>query len=369
MSLDLITDNWIFTQVGHSFANGLVDVQSKAFKVDLKRGKHAQVSVPLAGVQIETLLALLVDIVLRDRLIVDAQYTHHWEEHAHFFKVLRQKELLVYQKFVGLGQDFAEHKTWITQELCATPSLTKLNEENELHILEFDKPKDAYFDTGVSGTAAMLGRSLIAGTHYHPHPLRQRILEQTLFAPERRDVLKELNAHIDSERLRLFAGRAPNGTWTQAQLVLPPVAVDVIEASNSISDLVSTAIQLRDRYKPVREWLLEIQSGVDDGDPKSEAKFKRTLNAISKDLSHEIEHNDGGDISLDIGLGVPSLSIPIAAGKVGKRFGIRATLNKQVYSTRGEKSLLKLLKMFQSPNSKLGREVRTYLQQRFTITQ
>src|SRR5690606_3587827 len=140
------------------------------------------------------------------------------------------------------------------------------------------------------------------------HPLRKRVIEQTILASPSRDAVAEILEWMKGERLRLYETKAANGRQRTAALVLPPIAVEIIEEATDIDRLITTAYQLRGKYAAMREWMRAVQTAIECEDAKELAKYKRTLDAVSKDLSRAIGKSDSGEITLKIGMGWPSIS-------------------------------------------------------------
>jgi hypothetical protein len=343
---------------------GLAHDNASEIVIDRQLNSHSVLDVPEAGVQLEALLGLLVDIVFRDSLVVDSGFVETWSEHETAFAPLLNSGLVRALPFKTHEVRLKEAKRFILDRLCVTPSLRDEQRKNEESWAARKGPANSYMSAVIWGTAGMLGRSHVYEAPYSGHPLRKRIIEQTILASPTRDVVSETVEWMAEERLRLFETKAKDGSQRTATLVLPPVAIEIIEESKDIDQLITVAYQLRDKYAKVRGWMKSIQVAMDNEGPKGIAKYKKTLSAVSKDLDRAMGNTDTGKISLKIGIGWPSISIALGTlDDVVKKFGIRAMLNNQIFSPQGEKSINKLLRMFDEEKSGVGLSAQEYLRQ------
>jgi hypothetical protein len=365
MGSSLIIDNWLLQDIGNCLSSGLGSDSASEVVIDRQHNSHSVLDVPEAGVQLEALLGLLVDIVFRDSLVVDSGFVGTWSEHQTAFAPLLNSGLVRALPFQTHEVRLKEAKRFILDRLCVTPSLRDEQRMNEESWAARKEAANPYMSAVIWGTAGMLGRSHVFEAPYSGHPLRKRIIEQTLLASPSRDVVSETVEWMADERLRLFETKVKDGSQRTATLVLPPVAIEIIEESKDIDQLITNAYQLRDKYAKVREWMKSIQNAMDNEDPKGIAKYKQTLNAVSKDLDRAMGNTETGKVSLKIGIGWPSISIALGTlDDVVKKFGIRAMLNNQIFSPQGEKSINKLLRMFDEEKTSVGLTAQEYLRKK-----
>lgn len=362
MGSSLIIDNWLLQDIGNCLSHGLEPDSASEIAIDRQDNSHSILDVPSAGVQLEALLEFLVDIVFRDSLVVDSGFVESWAEHQTAFAPLLNSGLVRALPFKAHEDRLREAKRFVLDRLCVTPSLREEQRRNEESWAAGKGPANGYMSAVIWGTAGMLGRSHVYEAPYSGHPLRKRVIEQTILASPSRDAVSETLEWVVEERLRLFETKAKDGSQRTATLVLPPVAIEIIEESKDIDQLIPIAYQLRDKYAKVREWMKSIQIAMDTEDPKGITKYKKTLSAVSKDLDRAMGNTEVGKISLKIGIGWPSISIALGTlDDVIKKFGIRAMLNNQIFSPQGEKSIKKLLRMFDEETSGLGLSAQEYL--------
>jgi hypothetical protein len=362
MGNKLIIDNWLLQDIGSCLSDGLSGESSSELVINHSSDCHSFSDVPMAGVQIEALLEFLVDIVLRDSIIVDSAFMDAWSDYENILSLLLNKGLIRGLPLYENEEQLIEPRQYALQQLCVTSTLLEAQQRNEESWAATRSPADQYMSQIIWGTAGMLSRSHVFEAPYSGHPLRKRVIEQTVLGNPQHDAVSETLNWINEERLRLFDIKAANGMQRTAVLVLPPIAIEIIEESNGIGELISIAYQLREKYAPVREWMKLVQKFMDSENPKEIAKYKKILNAVSNDLNRAIGSTDTGSITLKMGFGLPSVSIPVGTlGGVIKKFGMRAILNNQIFTAKGENSVKKLLRMFEEEKSRIGLSVQDYL--------
>jgi hypothetical protein len=360
----LLVDNWLLQDVGNAFEDGLNNEEYDELVIDRAANCHSIRSVPTAGVRIEALLCFLLEIVLRDTLYIDSNFVSAWEESKSHFDSLLRSGLLRAVPFSEHEHLLAEPRSLVVQQLCVTSTLKEEQRKNEESWRVHRRAQNPYMSAVIWGTAGMLSRSHVFEAPYSAHPLRRRVMEQTLKHSMRRDAVADTVSWIANERLRIF--ESPNGGHSngrQALITLPAMVIDIIEEARTAADLIPVAIQLREKYRAMRSWIQTVEEAVEEEDVKALAKYKKTLATVAKDVSRAIGASNSGTVSLKIGIDYPSLSVTLGTlDGVLKKFGIRAILNRCVFTERGEKSLNKLLLMFGVPKeSALVLDVLRYL--------
>jgi hypothetical protein len=358
----LIIDNWLLQDIGGCLSQGLSRESASEIAIHRADDSHTIRDVPEAGVQIEALLGFLVDIVLRDSIVVDSAFTNTWADYKNYYAILLGQGLMRLLPLGEYDERLKESKQYALEQLCVTSTLREAQQKNERSWAARKEAENPYMSNVIWGTAGMLSRSHVFEAPYSGHPLRKRVIEQTVLASPSRDAVAEILEWMSGERLHLYETKVTKGLQRTAALVLPPIAVEIIEESTDIVGLITTAYQLRDKYAGMREWMRSIQTAIECENPTEMAKYKKTLEAVSKDLNRAMGKNDTGKITLKIGMGWPSISILVGTfDDVMKKFGMRAMLNDQIFTGHGEKSVKKLLRMFGEEKSKIGLSVQQYL--------
>ncbi len=362
MASALIIDNWLLQDIGGCLSQGLSRESASEIAIYRADDSHSIRDVPEAGVQIEALLGFLVDIVLRDSIVVDSAFNNTWSDSASHFAMLLSQGIVRPLPLGAYDERLRESKRYALEQLCVTTTLREAQQKNEQSWAARKTAENPYMSAVIWGTAGMLSRSHVFEAPYSGHPLRKRLIEQTVLATPARDAMAEILEWMNDERLRLYETKVTKGQQRTAALVLPPIAVEIIEGSTDIDGLVTTAYQLRDKYAAMREWMRTVQTAIECENAKEIAKHKKTLDAVSKDLDRAMGTNDSGKITLKIGIGWPSISINVGnLDGVMKKFGLRAMLNNQIFTGQGEKSVKKLLRMFGEEKTGIGMSVQQYL--------
>lgn len=358
----VILDNWALQDIGDCLARGLQSSDTTEISIDVGRDSHTFRSVPHAGLQIEALIDLLIDVVLQDAIYVDSAFTSAWQDTGAFFAPLLSPGLLRPMPFLEQEIALDLPRRALVESLCMTSSLRKVQRENEESWRIHRKAANQYMSALVWGAAGMLSRSHVFEAQYHGYPARKRLLEQASFISPHRDAARELVDWVDSERLRIFQAQSGFGTARRATVVLPPIAVEIIDEAREPSELIGIAYQKRDKYRNIREWLKEIQLGLDTDQAAPAAKFTKTLAAISRDLDARLGARDDFPVSIELTYGYPTVSvdIPVMSG-IRKRFGVSAVLNRMLLADRGSKALKRLLQLFGEGGSAVELAVIGYL--------
>ena len=362
MSTALMTDNWLLQNVASCLKEGLDEGRADVLVIDQPRDTHECKDVCSAGMQLESLLSFLGDIIFRDEILVDQKFGDGWLLHEELFSELLDSGLLRRVDFLAHEDRLAGPRREIASVLCVTSTLKGIHSKNEIGWTERHQVVDRYISQVLWGGAGMLSRSHVFEVAYSGHPTRRRLFEQVLDPVSRRDIVQETMNWVVSQRLRLFQSHTEVAKFTSVNIALPLVAIEIINEASDLSQLIPVAIQMREKYRKLRDWLKAIQMAVDVDDVKSIIKYKKTLSAVGRDLDRAL--GDSEDRSLSVNVGLTGLTL---GGKVLnidnalKRFGARAMLGRHVFAPQGTVALNKLLRMFDHEKSGLGIQVLDYL--------
>ncbi|TGL64887.1 hypothetical protein [Leptospira sarikeiensis] len=336
-------DNWTFESIFDLYSNGLDFSNVKELKINKETNSYDWSEICAACIQIESLFSLINEFILREKIFYDLKFSEGWNSFENLDSL--DGDLLVSVDIPTYNPEVADFRNEALKLLCATDLMKKHQEEN---LDGFRKNKEAphsYFSQVVWGTAGNLGRSSLLGAHYVAHPIRASLLEQISFFKPQNDINSEIQEWIDEERLKVFSSLTPVGRMNHFELILPPLVGEVLESSNKLSEIIPAAMECREKYKKIREWIGEYQIATESENPTQISKFKKTLYTVSQDLEKMRKPGELGDTKVGmsfISLNLPSPKLP----DIRKYWGIRSALNKLLLNTKGEKALLKLLKWF-----------------------
>lgn len=209
------------------------------------------------------------------------------------------------------------------------------------------------------GTVGYLARAHSERLVYSGHPLRSRVLSQTVFRLEP-DAVAHTHEWVRAQRVRLIESLLPARGSRVANFILPPVAVEVVEASSSISQLVSIALQMRNAFAPLRSWLSRFQKAIEDEDPRSLMMHNRDLSAVADAITAMKNSGQYGTTDLEMRVnwieqGAPTARPPSA----------RALLGHLTLAPSGKSTLKKLLRLMGEERSSLGQATLEYLTQHY----
>jgi hypothetical protein len=161
-----------------------------------------------------------------------------------------------------------------------------------------------------------------------------------------------------------FRGREIYGSV--GHVSVPPIAVRAIEESDNIAQLIPAAINLRDRYKGLREWLGRYQDAIDIENEKDQLTHEKLLLDLAQSLKVTYGADKSGETGVSISTAFFNLDIPQSLlDKVRNSFGVRSTLCKLLMAPRGQQALKKLLSMLGEGKSLLGSNVLQELRSRY----
>jgi hypothetical protein len=343
-------DNWLLQDVSLTLNNGLSTEMTSQIIIDHKKNNYSYGQLPKAAVQIECIINFLVDLVTRDNLIFDKEYSYVWNNFPELMNLNKEGIISPYE-VDATSDSFLEGRKFALSNICVNEEMKKTQKMNEDAWESKGETDDPLFSQTIWGTAGNLSRSNLLSAPYSPHPIRKMVLQQTLFKESKPDVVKTTSDWINSERVRIFSEVRPDITFNAAQVILQPIAVEIIESCTDVKDLFSVALQMRKRYKRLRKFLGDYQAAIDSEEPKAIMKCKKTIGEV-----HEIVASNNsakfGSTSISIGIGFVSVGLPLP--KFAHRFGIRATLQKIIFQDKGEATLKKLLSMLDMKNAVLS---------------
>ncbi|MGD2117920.1 MAG: hypothetical protein PVG66_06160 [Chromatiales bacterium] len=139
---------------------------------------------------------------------------------------------------------------------------------------------------------------------------------------------------------------------------MPPLPIKIIQESNSINDLIAVALQIREEYQELRNWLGCYQQALSDGTYMDISKFQKILHSISQYVDSKMGALDPNAPTFTAGIGVLKIAKkghPI--NHIKNQFGVRSMINNIIFSKTGNADLKKFLKFFDQQNTTVGLKV------------
>lgn len=123
--------------------------------------------------------------------------------------------------------------------------------------------------------------------------------------------------------------------------------------------MIPAAIQLRDNYRGLREWVSEFQDALDSENVSDIFRQRKVFQSVARSLESRFSTGMSGDTTLQLGFSwlkvATKIGSPISWAQ--NLFGIRAQLNRMILGPTGRNSIKSLLKLFGEENSQRGQLV------------
>jgi hypothetical protein len=354
MPTRLLADNWTFQNAGEFLCAGLDGDTANELVIPDTEDAFRYQEVSADGMRFEALCQILTNLVLSDELWVDGKYAETWEE---FTPLVQAKNagVVVPKAFTEMQGHWIKAREAMGDQLCVNKALLKMHRKNKRQWAKDGTTADPVLSQLIWGGAGMLARADYFDLPYAPHPMRAKMVQRARFM-KGPDAGVRLAEFLTSERLKIYRQIGKAGFVGSIQL--PPVVVEVIEASSNLSDLVTTALQLRNHYKNVRKWLGQLQRDLNKEDIKEVLAHEKRLQGISRHLDSFSAVTPPGDTTVQFG--ISWLKVGFKGGSpvnaVQNLFGVRAEVNRLVLAPAGHNALKKLLRMLGEQHTKRGRQ-------------
>jgi hypothetical protein len=344
MSRHVLADNWSLQHVSDLLSSGISMSEASVIRICGDEHRYDDVSEGL--VQTESLFDLLTEIVLRDEIIVDAAFCETWDTPSSSLHSLSRAGILRRVQFLDGEDKFSELRQFFVERLCVTESLTSDHAENVNGWSINKRTPNPYLSAVLWGGAGMVARSAAFDTSYSPHPLRRRFFMSAGLFLDGNSAYAKLNSVVDENRLRVAKRASATDLLYSMNVTLPPIPIRIIEQSETATDLINVALQLRSDFAPVREWLTATEDLILKDDFKAVRKKYAQLDDISANIDR-ILGNDVGKTTLSVGIGFLKLSTKIAPlTAIRNRFGFRSILNSMILDSSGQAALKKYCRLF-----------------------
>lgn len=348
----VLADNWSLQNVAELLTDGLRNDQASLIKIDKQNRSHNYGLINYDAIRLEALFDLINDIVLKDELVVDDQFTGSWKRFNSPLSELQDAGVIAPFPFLDSPEKLKNPRDHLVTQLCTTPTLTS---EHYLNASLWKTDKRSPYPVLSSvlwGGAGMLARSHVYECNYTPHPLRKRFFIDTGVFKEQSSATKCLHTLINTKRIQLFGGKQGTGALYSAFVDIPPIPLRVIEESSNINDVLRIALELRREMKKLREWLNQFQNAVNNEDVNVVLQHEKLLGSVSQYIDQSISGTGNKRVSMSIGIGIFKFTLsadPILAGQ--NRYGVRSTINSLIFDKPGKQALKKLLGFFGASNS------------------
>lgn len=357
MSQGVIADNWSLQDINALFEGGLSS--EDAGEIVFKNGKHAYRSVLHAVIQTEALFDFITDLILRDEILVDEKFAAAWETQSGPIHQAKDLGIVRAYAFLAKPELLDGPRARITERLCSTESLLLAQKANEDAWNTHRQTPDSLLSQTLWGGAGMCARSFAYEKGYTPHPLRKRLFINSGFMLSADDAVNQLKGFLKDKRLAVSKKLFGHDELYSAHVNIPSLPIRVIQDSSSAGELISTALQMRDDFLPLREWLKTFQNAMSADDTAVMLKHRKELDSVSEYVDRRIgKGSNVSPITMSAGIGIFKIAIQgHLLEDIRNQFGVRATLNRLIFGSPGKSEIRKFVRMFDEKGSGVGLEV------------
>lgn len=357
MAQGVVADNWSLQDISSLFSLGLEHDFSG--QVLLSGEEHYYAPISSAIIQTEALFDFIADLILRDEILVEEKFSYSWDQVSS--PLLEAKNLGVVRPYPFLSEPgkIAGPRNKIVDHICTTESLRVAHRENVDGWKARKQPPDPLLSATLWGGAGMCARSYVYEKSYTPHPLRKRLFLNSGFMLPASDALHLVKEFLHDKRITVSKKIYGNDSLYSSYVNIPALPIRVIQDSSSPSQMITTALQMRDDFQPLRDWLKMFQNAMGNEDTDALLKYRKQLDSVGEYIDRKIGYGARSQpVSMEAGMGIFKIATqgnPIETLK--NQFGVRATLNKLVFGSFGASALKKYVHMFDEQGSEVGLEI------------
>lgn len=357
MTQATISDNWSLQDISSLLTEGL-DGDPTA-EIILENNQHSYRSILSAIIQTEALFDFLTDLILCDEILVDEKFISSWAGVNSQIAEAKKNGIVRPYPFLADPEKLVGPRDKIVELICSTPSLKKSHQENVEGWETVRETPDPILSQTLWGGAGMCARSFVFEKAYTPHPLRKRLLINSGFLRPKEDPLHQLKTFINDKKVRVTKKIYGDDSLLSTYVNIPAIPIRIIQDSNSADQIITTALEMRDDFKSLRDWLSRFQTAVSNDDLKNLLKHRKELDSVSDYIDRKIGYGSNNNpVSMEVSVGIFKMTFqgnPIETIK--NQFGIRATLNKLILNGSGKAEIRKFVKMFGESGTKTAYEI------------
>lgn len=353
-----IADNWSLQSVLELLGQGLSNDDASLIVVEHEKDSYRYEEVPSAVIAFEALFDLIADLVLRDQIWVDEKFADSWLGHGSELDAAAAEGVILPFRFLAQPQELNAPRDEFVSRLCATSALHRDHAANVQDWVSSQTTPHRYLSQVLWGGAGMLARAVVYDRPYTPHPVRRRFLASAGIGLGLTDSTKRVTQLIQEKRASIRVAQSGPDQMLSLNVLLPAFASQVIRDSRTPSDLMKVALQLRVEHGELRSWLNEYQSALQTGDFEDVQRYESVLRSVSRYVDSKMGSNDSDAPSFTVGIDMLKIAIkgdPI--NRLRNQFGVRASINKLIFSGSRNSDLQKLLALFGERTSAVGLKV------------
>jgi len=97
MPTKLMIDNWLLQDISGTLNKGLSTDMTSQIIIDYNKNNYSIAQLPQAAIQVECIINFLVDLVTRDTLIFDKEYSYVWDNFPELMNLNREGIISPYE--------------------------------------------------------------------------------------------------------------------------------------------------------------------------------------------------------------------------------------------------------------------------------
>lgn len=361
----VMSDNWSLQVVAAALSDNLDLGDFSLLEVDKDSNSHGYRDVPGGAVAIEAIFDLISDVVFREQILVDEKFLNAWRGMNSSVDQLVDEKVLAPVPFLNQPQVLDEPRRFFVSKLCITDSLKQAQQENEEGWNKRRSTPDPLLSQIVWGGAGMLARAFVHELAYTPFPIRRRLMMDAGIAwlSEKEDAVRNFRELISEKQAqaRMSVFESKEARLAQLRMNGAEIAALVIRESSSPQDLLKVAMQLRNDFAKLRQWLSKYQQALDIGDSSTIKKHEELLRSVSGFVDARLGKSNKPGPTFTIGWGAIQFSLAInPLDHMRNRLGVRAQINRLMFERTSKQDLSKLLDLFGQRKSEVGLEIAEY---------
>lgn len=355
MSQSVISDNWSLQNISELLVDGIDPGVAYFITPNNETDSHGYEEVPWAVIAIEALFDLITDVILRDQILVDEKFANAWRHKEGPLNDLAEQSVVRTFPFLTDPQQLSGPRDEFVARLCSTSSLKREHQENVVGWATSKRSPNPYLAQTIWGGAGMLARAFVHDKGYTPHPVRKRLFQRAGIALSDTDAVVRACNTITEKRASVRALQSSGHELYSLQVNMEPLPISVIREASCPHDILTVALQMREEYGELRNWLGQYQQSINAGDYKEIQKHQKTLSSISHYVDSVMGSTSSDATTFTAGIDILKIAIkgsPI--NTLQNQFGVRAMINKLILGPSGSAELKKLLRFFGHHNTRVG---------------
>ncbi|CAE1136387.1 hypothetical protein [Xanthomonas euroxanthea] len=294
-------------------------------------------SAPAASIVLECLFDLLTDLVLLDHILVEAAHVDTWQRADHVVAPATRQGTLRGYDFQPRDPELGAVRDAFAERLAFTAPLRELHAQYTTVYREHGVNSHPLESQILWSGAGMLARAVKFDVPYTPHPARRRFYQIAGVALPDASAADRTLDMVRTSRTKLQRRETRNESLMSLRLLLDPIPLQVIREVDSPAALIAGAVALRDRFRPVCDWLGLYQQHVNNPSGTPISTYERTLIGIARGVDDALASAGLDQSSMSVGFDGFSLSWNPAAiwRKYRNRLGVRAMINQLVLAPNG----------------------------------